>query len=327
MIVVTGASGLLGSTIIDALVSNNISVTGLYHQTQPRSKAGVTWQQVDVTDILALTEIFNGAECVIHAAAMISFNQRNREKMFKTNVEGTANVVTACLQSGVKRLVHVSSVAALEKKPTDTVIDEKNQWTGTGHSSNYGQTKHLAELEVLRGEAEGLSIAMVNPSVILSRDNTYRSSGQILQYINDERPFYTDGSVNYIDARDVAEMVFRLSQNLNFKGRFIANTATISWKILFKEVAERLGKKPPYIKVTATLTRWVAAAEWIRCAVLGREPLVTKETAALARQNVFYSNEKVIKELGMKFRSLEETLDWCCKSQKAGAGSQFKTNS
>ena len=316
MIVITGASGLLGTIIAEKFSSAGFAVTALYNTSTPPTINGVVWKSADVTDIHALNEIFKGATCVVHAAALVSFNQRNRAKMFKVNVEGTANVVNACLQCGVRRLIHVSSVAALEKKRNATIITENNEWTGAGNPSNYGQTKHLAELEIFRGEAEGLSVAMVNPSIILSAGNTHRSSGQILQYVADERPFYTDGILNYVDARDVAEMIFRLSQNINLKGRFIANAATISWQNLFRDMATKLGKRPPYIKVNTSLTHIAAAFEWCRSALLGKEPLVTRETATLARMNVFYSNEKAIQELEMTFRNFDETLTWCCQSLK-----------
>jgi dihydroflavonol-4-reductase len=311
MVVITGATGLLGSILIEHFLSKNIPVTALYRNNKPNENPGITWREADVTDVQALIEIFKGATCVIHAAALVSFARRNKKKMFNINVDGTANVVNACLQTGVKRLIHISSVAALEKAPNKNIVDEHNQWTGAGNPSNYGQSKYMAELEALRGEAEGLSVALINPSVILAKGNTHRSSGQILQYVNDERPFYTDGHVNYIDARDVSEMVFKLSQN-NLRGRFIANAGIVSWKILFHEMATRMGKKPPYIRVTSALTRLAAAAEWLTSSILGKEPLVTRETANLARQNVTYANDKAKRELNISFRDLSETLDWCC---------------
>jgi len=314
MVVITGATGLLGSILIDHFISKNIPVVGLYRNAPPAEKPGVKWMEADVTDVHALTKSFESATCVVHAAALVSFAQRNKEKMFHVNVNGTANVVDACLRAGVKRLVHVSSVAALGKPANVKIIDEQAGWPGNGKPSNYGQSKYMAELEVFRGEAEGLSVAMVNPSIILAAGNSHRSSGKIFQYVFDERPFYSEGKLNYVDARDVAEMVLRLCENESLKGRFIANGGNIAWKELFEKMAERFGKKAPSIKISSAVVRVAAAAEWLRSSITGQEPLITKETAQIARQNIIYSNKKACDELAMTFRELNNTLDWCSSS-------------
>lgn len=313
MVIITGASGLLGSIIADTFASRNIPVTGLYNQAKPAHPV-IHWVQCDVTDSPTLHKLFNGATCVIHVAAVVSFAQKQKEKMFAVNVEGTANVVNACLAAGVQRLIHISSVAAIGKPANETTLSEKTAWSHASKPSNYGQSKYMAELEVFRGEAEGLSVAAINPSIILAAGNTNRSSGKIIQYVQDERKFYVDGYLNYVDARDVAEMAWQLYQHPEHKGRYIASAGTVSWRELFDGLGSRLGKKPPSIKVSPTMARVAAAVEWIRSTVSGSEPLITKETAKIARQKITYSNERAIKELGIQFRPLAETLDWCCQT-------------
>jgi dihydroflavonol-4-reductase len=311
MVVITGASGLLGSIITETFVSRNISVTGLYNQTVPNDTT-VHWMQCDVTDSPTLLKVLEGATCVIHVAAMVSFAQKDKEKMFAINVNGTANVVNACLAAGVKRLIHISSVAAIGKPANESILSEKTTWAHASKPSNYGQSKYLAELEAFRGEAEGLSVAAVNPSIILAAGNSHRSSGKILQYVHDERKFYVDGYLNYVDARDVAEMVWQLHKNPQMRGRYIASAGTTSWHELFDGIGKRLGKKPPAIKVSPTMARVAAAVEWVRSTVSGSEPLITKETAKIARQKITYSNARAVKDLGINFRPLSDTLDWCC---------------
>jgi nucleoside-diphosphate-sugar epimerase len=313
MVVITGASGLLGSIIAETFASRKVPVTGLYNQSKP-TQSSISWVQCDVTDYPTLVKIVKNAECVIHVAAIVSFAQKHKEKMFAINVDGTANVVNASLAAGVKRLVHISSVAAIGKPANESILTEKTTWTHASKPSNYGQSKHLAELEAFRGEAEGLSVASVNPSIILAAGNTHRSSGKIIQYVQDERPFYVDGYLNYVDARDVAEMVWQLYNNPKAKGRYIASAGTVTWHDLFNGIGSRLGKKPPSIKVSPVMARLAAAIEWIRSTVMGSEPLITKETAKIARQKITYSNDRAVKDLGIKFRSLSDTLDWCCGS-------------
>lgn len=312
MVVITGASGLLGSILADIFITRNIPVVGLYNHAKP-SSPNINWIQCNVTDAPTLFKILQGADCVIHAAAIVSFAKKNKEKMLAVNVEGTANVVNACLANNVKRLIHISSVAAIGKPMKENIVTEKTAWAHASKPSNYGESKYLAELEVFRGEAEGLSVATVNPSIILAAGNNHRSSGKIIQYVRDEKPFYVDGYLNYVDARDVAEMVWQLYKKREARGRYIASAGTVGWLELFSEIGKRLGKKPPSIRVSPTMARLAAAIEWLRSSISGSEPLVTKETAKIARQKITYSNERSVKDLGIQFRPLQDTLDWCCK--------------
>jgi dihydroflavonol-4-reductase len=311
MVVITGASGLLGQAIIDKFVEHNIAVTGLYNQTQPEHNK-IIWLPADVNDAAELNRIFTGATCVIHAAALVSFAKRNKDKLFTVNVDGTANVVNACLRTGVPRLIHISSVAALGKSEKQNIITEEATWVNNAKMSQYGLTKHLAELEVFRGEAEGLSVAVVNPSIILSAQGHHRSSGKIFDYVKKSRPFYVEGQLNYVDARDVATMLFTLYQNPALNGRFIASAGVTTWQNLFQALAKRMGTKPPHIRVSPALAKIVAGIESLRSRVLNTEPLITRETARMAYQTIEYSHARATQTLGITFRTLENTLDWCC---------------
>lgn len=312
MVVITGATGLLGSVMADHFTSRKIPVVGMHRNSVPQNRTDIKWVEGDVTDVHELIKNFEGAQCVIHAAAMVSFAQRNKKEMFRVNVDGTTNVVNACLRAGVKRLIHISSVGALGVTIGQKMIDEKATWPGQGRYSNYGHSKYMAELEVFRGEAEGLSVAVVNPSIILDAAQPHRSTGRIFRYVYDEHRFFTDGHANYVDVRDVAEMVFRLYQNDSLKGRFIASAGAISWKVLFEKIGERFNKKPPSVKVSVAVARWIAFVEEFRSYWSGSEPLISKETARAAMQSKIYSNERASHELAMNFRHLDDTIAWCC---------------
>jgi dihydroflavonol-4-reductase len=147
-----------------------------------------------------------GTVDVIHVAAMISYSPKDRDRMDKVNVEGTANVVNICQAKGVRKLGYVSSVAAVGR-PTvkgDTVRRYARRLSSTKASAGknrpknsfYGQTKYRAELEVWRGSAEGLDAVMVNPSLVLGEGDWTRSSTQLFKYAFDEKPFYPAGIVN-----------------------------------------------------------------------------------------------------------------------------------
>src|SRR6478609_1705175 len=313
MIAVTGAGGLLGSFVVDKCVAEGEQVIALQRKQNKNSPAtNVTWKEANVTDLVSLTEAFKDVDTVVHSAALVSFNPRKSKEVFDTNVEGTKNVVNACLAAGVKKLVHVSSVAALGRKKGVTHVDENNVWIDSSLNSDYATSKYLAELEVYRGYEEGLHVSLVNPSVILGPADWTRSSSQIFKYIWDQKPFYTEGVMNYVDVRDVASMIYTLHKS-DFNGeRFIASAGHTSFKKIFDEIASRFGTKTPSIKVDSSLTSIVAAWEAVRCFLTNSEPVITRHTVRIAREPFYYESKKAVEKLKINFRSLAETLDFCC---------------
>lgn len=312
MIAVTGASGLLGQIIVGHLVQRNFNVMAIYNTNKPAAHPKANWVQADINDVSSLLSAFKGATTVVHAAALVSFHKRDKAKLFSVNVDGTANVVNASLAVGVSRLIHISSVAALGKPLGVEFIDETTPWSAADVNSNYGLSKKLAEQEIFRGEAEGLSTALLNPSVILSSTNFNQSSGRLFDYVRKENLFFTKGHLNYVDARDVAHLTEILVGDHAKKGRFIANAGHVEWRQFFEEVAQRLGKKAPTIGVPPRMVYVAAILESIKSAISGKEPLVTFESARIANQKRVYSNKKTVSELNFSHRLLHDTLNWCC---------------
>ncbi|NOT75982.1 MAG: NAD-dependent epimerase/dehydratase family protein [Cyclobacteriaceae bacterium] len=311
MVVVTGATGLLGGHILSKLLSEGVETVALYRGDHQLPE-GVIKKQADVLDQVSLREAFEGADTVIHSAAYVSFNPRRERKVFDTNVQGTRNAIDACLQLGIKNFIQISSVAALGRS-TREPITEDSKWNNI-LSTDYAESKYRAELEVYRGAEEGLTISMVNPSVILAADQISRSSATLFDYVWNEKSFYTNGSLNYVDARDVAEAVFQLYKKPQHLEKFILSAGSIPFKDFFTEVAKRFGKKPPSIEVSAGLTHWAGLAEEIRAFMLNKEPVVTRQSALMAVQSFQYKNQKSVDLLGIRYKSLEQTLAWCCEA-------------
>jgi nucleoside-diphosphate-sugar epimerase len=165
MIFVTGATGLVGSHLLQELIKQGKPVKALYRNVIPEipSKEKIQWVKGDILDVIALEEYMEEVDEVYHCAAIVSFNPKTIQQMFKVNVEGTINVVNACLTSGVKKLCYVSSVAALGRIRNNQEVNETMNWSEETSNSNYGKSKHLAEVEVWRGISEGL------PAVIVTR--------------------------------------------------------------------------------------------------------------------------------------------------------------
>ncbi|MDW8331216.1 MAG: SDR family NAD(P)-dependent oxidoreductase [Cyclobacteriaceae bacterium] len=313
MIAVTGATGLLGNAIIQQLMNDGYQVVAITRKIKPENPTNekLVWREADVTDPVSLHEAFTGVDGVIHAAALVSFNPRQRKELFQINVTGTRNVVNACINLGIKRLVYISSVAALGRKKNQTVIDEDNPWTDSALNTWYAESKYRGELEVFRAQEEGLSTAILNPSVILTRGNWNNSSARLFKYVWKEMPFYIEGSLNYVDGRDAATLAVKLYFS-GFEGeRFIANAGTVTFKNFFDAVAKRFQRRPPSIKVSGNFLKVLSSMEQLR-ARLGGDPLITRETAQLADTFFAYDNRKIKHRLGFSFQSFESTIDWCC---------------
>jgi len=194
-----------------------------------------------------------------------------------------------------------------------TLIDEENKWIEDAHHTAYATSKYLAELEVFRGQEEGLSTVVLNPSVILAPADWNKSSAQLFKYVWDERLFYIDGSLNYVDVRDVATAACLAMKSGMENERFIVSAGVVSFKDFFDAVARRFGKRPPMVKLNKKLIKIVAGFEALRAKFHRSEPLITPDTARLADTYFQYQNGKLKKAFPFEFHTLEHTLDWCCE--------------
>lgn len=317
MIAITGANGLLGSFVLRRLVAEQVPVIAICRANSNRNLVkdltGVTWREADVTDPVALEDALQGATTVIHTAAIVSFNPRLRKQMHQVNVVGTRNVVDVCLGLQIPELIHISSVAAFGRKSGVTRVDETTRWVNGNLNTDYAQSKRLAEVEVWRGSEEGLSVNIINPSVILAPANWDKSSARLFQYVWQQKKFYTDTHINYVDVRDVVEAIWKLIQLKVSHQQFIVNAGSAPVKELFDQMARHFNRKAPSVKVSAGWVKWVAWAEELRSRITGNEPMVTRQSARVVKENFIFSNEKIQRELGISFRTAEETIEWCCQ--------------
>jgi dihydroflavonol-4-reductase len=326
MILITGITGLVGSFTAKRFLEAGYKVAGLKRANSDLSllqgiENQIVWHEGDILDIMSLEKAMANIEYVIHTAAIVSFAPKDRDRMFKTNIEGTANVVNLCLENDIKKLCFVSSVAALgrsisnEKKAENVIsIDEKNTWEESPLNSNYAKTKYLAEMEVWRGEAEGLNCVVVNPSLILGEADWNKSSTQLLKYVFDEHKFYPQGNLNYVDVQDVAECILELTTHEISGEKFILSAGEITYKDFFEKVASRFHKKAPNTLVPPALTAILWRLETVRTFFTGNAPLITKETALSSSHSFKYPNDKIKQTLGFEFKSLDESLDRICKN-------------
>ncbi|GGM99638.1 NAD-dependent epimerase [Dyadobacter beijingensis] len=319
-VLITGATGLVGSAAARKFLSENHEVFALTRPGADKrlladAHPRLTWVEGDILDILSLEKAIEQVDYVVHTAAVVSFVPRDRKWMYKVNQEGTANVVNVCLKYKTQKLVHVSSIAAIgrpdkrkQAAAQAVVLNEDQRWEDSPENSEYAKTKHLAELEVWRGIAEGLNAVIVNPTLILGEGDWEKSSTQIFRYIYKEKPFYTEGIANVVDVKDVAEVVYRLAGSDITGERFLLNAGSISYHNLFNMIADKMRRKRPSFKVGPGLAGVIWRVEAVRTWLLGTKPLITRETAQSAARKITYDNAKVRKALDFQFQSVEETV-------------------
>ncbi|MEZ0610013.1 NAD-dependent epimerase/dehydratase family protein [Fibrella sp. WM1] len=323
---VTGATGLIGSHVVRYLLQLGRPVAALY---RPENGYGLltdvadqlTWHEGDVLDIPSLEAAITPGADVVHCAAIVSFVPKDRARMEQVNEEGTANIVNVCLKAGVRKLAYLSSVAALGRPEVKggepdasavglpaIVVTEEQKWQESPLNSAYAKTKYRAELQVWRGSAEGLPVVIVNPSVVLGAGDWTRSSTQLIKYAYDEKPFYTDGTINYVDVLDVAEAIVKLLHSELVDQRFILNAGTIPYRDFLTQLAQALGKRPPSRRVPPGLANVLWRVEAVRSWLTGRAPLITRETALSASHRYTYPGDPITKAIDFRYHSLADTL-------------------
>jgi nucleoside-diphosphate-sugar epimerase len=327
-ILVTGATGFLGSYLVRMLHRDGYKVRGLRRASSKMDlldgiESQIEWAEADVTDVIALEEAMQGVDVVFHTAAMVSFHPKDLRRMMQVNVEGTANVVNLCLHLGIKKLVHVSSIASLGRSKEQTHLDENTKWTQDKGTTNYSLSKYQSEQEVWRGQAEGLSTAIVNPSIILGSGFWDIGSAKLFKQVFEGLKFWPPGRSGFVDVRDVARSMILLMEQPIENERYVLSAQDLFHRDLFNQIAALTGKKPPVIKVTPLLAEVAWRVEWLKEKLLGAEPIVTRESARSSLNNYTYGNEKSLKIPGFSYTPMEKTIAQTCEQLVEAAQEGF----
>ena len=320
MVLVTGGTGFLGAYIIKNLVEKGIPVRAIRRSAKlPFFIPESTWQKVewvesDVFDVVGLDEAMQGCTGVIHSAAVVSFSSKHHHGMQQVNVEGTRNVVNVAIENGIDRFVHISSVAAIGRTETDSLVSEQKQWEENKNTTQYAITKHHAELEVWRGFSEELNGVILNPSTILGFGDWHKSSCAIFKNAYKEFPWYTTGINGFVGVRDVAEAAVQLLQSTITEKRFIVNGDNWTFQKLFSAIAESFGKQAPHRKATPFLGEVAWRLEALKHLFDDDTPLLTRESARVAHSKTSFDNSALLKALpDFSFTPLETVIKNSCE--------------
>lgn len=325
MILVTGGTGFIGAYIIKQLIEKGYPVRAIK---RPSGKIPafipadimnqVEWVEGDVLDIGSLAEAMEGIDAIVHAAAIVSFSPDKKHALYQVNIEGTANVVNVALEKNIRRLVHISSVAALGRSESGETVTEAKQWNEGKLNTHYAISKYKAEMEVWRGIAEGLEGVILNPTVVLGYGNWNTTSCEIFKTVYNEFPWYTTGVNGFVYVEDVAQAAVALLGSDISGEHFIINGNNWNYQQLFNSIADSFGKKRPHRKVTPFLANVALVTEKIKSIFTGKGSILSRETARIAQNFTYYDNSKIIKMLpGFSFTPLDEAIKNSCEKYLA----------
>lgn len=323
MILVTGATGLVGSHLVLHLLQNGKQVRALFKDQNSKQKTTnlftyyqaqhlldqIQWVQANVLDVNQLDEVFHQVEEVYHCAAIISFDPRNEQLMRKVNIEGTANMVNFALIHQVKKFCLVSSIATLgDLVLPGKLIDEQDNWNPEKLHSDYAITKYGAEMEVWRGQEEGLNVVIVNPGIILGPGFLSEGSGQIITKVKNGLKFYTDGSSGFVGVHDVVQMMVQLMEKNHFGERYILVSQNLTHLQLFQIIAQHFKVPTPSIKVGKIATSVLWKLDWLVSSVFGVKRKLPMAIAKSLHTHEGYDHTKIVQQLGMPFQSMAQVI-------------------
>ena len=319
-IVITGATGYIGSQLVLALLSKfsgEVSCTVIVRMSSDCSfleGLPVDIVRADLLDSLALIEAFRGVDTVFHCAGLISYTRNFRNALYDTNVLGTRNVVNACIFNNVRRLVVTSSIAAIGATEDGTPASETTSFQEWQRRNGYMESKHLAELEGLRGVAEGLDVVMVNPGVVIGVDPanpaSVSSSNDVLRMIYQGKlPLFPSGSTGFVDIRDVVDAHIAAWEKGRSGERYVVVGYNLSFRELFVRIGTLAGSSIRHSFMVTYGMGLLAGLGGELWSMLSNSPsFISLESIRISSRLLAYSNTRSVQELRLSYREFSETL-------------------
>lgn len=328
MILVTGATGLVGGHLIWHLLQENERVSATHRKNSKLDSIRtifwfytkypdefldkIDWIEVEILDEKSVAMALQNASVVYHCAAVVSLGS-NDSKMMETNVSGTRNIVKACLLNGVEKLCFVSSIAACGKSEDQRFIDEKSVWVDSFWQSAYSRSKYYSEQEVWNGIKQGLKAVIVNPGVILGVSGTETGSSELFARVQKGLIFYTNGGSGYIDVQDVAKIMIQLVKSETTAERFVLVSENCSNRKVLSLMAKGFNKQKPIIGIGKRMLVGIGFLSETIGKIFRFKPLIDRGKARSVTNRAYFSSEKVKKLLDYKFKPIEECISEVCR--------------
>ncbi len=318
-ILITGATGFIGSAVVRQLVAEKKAVKCLVRKGSDLSNLEglkVEYAYGDVTDLDSVRRALKGCDRVIHLAAIYAIWLKDPNRMYKVNVNGTFKVLTACREAKIKKIVYVSSTAALGAHGK-TPANESAQFNMASTKDHYFISKYQAEQLVLEFAAKGLPVTIVNPTVpIGAHDIKPTPSGAIIiNIMKGLLPGYIDGGLNLIDVNDCAKGIVRALDRGKRGEKYVLGNRNVSMKEFFDLIVKVAGSgKSPFMRFPVFMAVQSGYGYELMAKITGKPPL---NTAAWVKVGSYYSwwdASKAVRELGLPQTPVEssiaQALDW-----------------
>jgi dihydroflavonol-4-reductase len=319
-VLITGATGYIGSALAHHL--HQQYGTSIRLKTLARSSSShhhlaslpIEWIYGELLNPASLWSATEGVDVVFHCAALVSFHQRDYRRLYRANVIGTRNLVNACLKNRVKRLVHVSSTAAIGSSGSSTseLSTEQTPFQAWQQQIGYMLSKHLSEFEVLRGVAEGLDSVIVNPSVVLGDlpHRLHSASDFIADLFRGKIPFVPKGGTGFVDIGDVVVAIERAWKHGKAGERYIINSENLSYRTLTERISGFRGARSrSVVELPSALGFIIGGACDLLAFISNFRSPITFDTTRLSEKNLYYSNRKSVDQLELCYRPIDQTIE------------------
>ena len=322
-VVVTGATGHVGNVLVRELLERGRPVRALVlpgEDTRPIDGLEIETAAGDVRDRDGLLRAFGGASTVYHLAGLVSILPGQRRALHEVNVLGTRNVLHACKQCGIGRMVYVSSVHALEEPPRGVPVTENAGNDPLRIIGDYAQSKALATREVMSAAKEGLDAVVVYPSgVVGPYDFKVSEMGRlILDFARGRLPGYVEGAYDFVDVRDVVNGLIAAGEQGRAGEGYILSGEILSVSRLMTILQNLTGIAAPSFCFPPWLANSAAIFTPLLAAVTGTKARFTRYSLCVLRSNAQMDCTKARLELGYQARTLEvsftDAIEWFRRS-------------
>ncbi len=319
-VLVTGAEGHIGYTLIQRLIEQGRKVRALVYENAP-SLQDLPIEKVpgDVRDKDSLRPAFKDVDVVYHLASYISTRTDEWSMCEAVNVQGVRNIVDLCQQYRVQRLVHFSSSEALVEAPHSSPVDENRPLVPTDFFLPYPRSKAMGQRIVLQAMQEGLDAIIIYPSGVIG-PNDYRlraANASLVQFANGQVPLIVPGGYTWVDVRDVVEGTLRAERQAPCGSSYILSGEWVSMYDLARAAATFTGVRAPIVVPTWVAQMSIPLAAWV-AQIQGVPALLTKASLYAVNCNPKISHERAARELGYQPRpfaeTLNDTLEWLANS-------------
>ena len=319
MEVVTGAAGCIGNVLTRELLKKGKKIRTLIRSTSNLSSLeGLKIEKVlgDILDRDSLIKAFRGADIVYHLAATISIMPGDKKLIRRNNLEGTRNVINACLECGVRRLVYTSSIHALKEPPEGIIIDESMPFDLNSRRGEYDRSKALASLEVIEAAGNGLDTTVVCPTGVLG---PYDFRGSLItrtfiDFARGKMKITLNGAYDFVDVRDVAEGLIMAAEKGRTGQFYILSGERITMDEMMAILSGISGVRTPGYKVPVWLVKAAGIISPLYYKLANKTPRFTIYSINTLQSNSYISHGKASRELGYNPRpvkeSIEDTFRW-----------------